>query len=258
MENDLVSVITPSYNSSLYIEATIQSILAQTYSNWELLITDDCSTDNTIDIVNRYVQQDSRIKLFCLEKNSGAGIARNHSIREARGRYIAFCDSDDRWLPEKLERQIAFMKKKDAAFSYTSYYVCSEGEEIRGKILCKPTINYYSLLKDNSIGCLTAMYDTHILGKMYMPEIRKRQDWGLWFLIIKKIKIAYGLQEPLAIYRVRKSSVSSNKWNLIKFNLNVYRTVLHFSFLQAWCTFLFLFLPTYMYKKWRQQKNSVK
>ena len=103
-----MSIITPSYNSSLYIEATILSILAQTYSNWELLITDDCSVDDTTDIVNRYVQQDKRIKLFCLEKNSGAGIARNNSIKEARGHYIAFCDSDDRWLPEKLEQQIAF------------------------------------------------------------------------------------------------------------------------------------------------------
>ena len=117
----LVSIITPSYNSSSFIAETIESILSQTYLNWELLITDDCSTDRSVEIIERYIQRDSRIKLFRLEKNCGAGVCRNRSISEAKGRFIAFCDSDDRWRPEKLEKQLAFMREKDCALSYTSY-----------------------------------------------------------------------------------------------------------------------------------------
>lgn len=250
MGNGLVSIITPSYNSSLYIEATIQSILAQTYSNWELLITDDCSVDDTTDIVNRYVQQDKRIKLFCLEKNSGAGIARNNSIKEARGHYIAFCDSDDRWLPEKLEQQIAFMEQKNVAFSYTSYYESLEDDRKLWLIDCNLTMNYHDFLR-GSVGCLTVVYDVGILGKVYMPEIRKRQDWALWLLLVKQCSCALGIQQPLAIYRLRENSISSNKWKLVKYNLNVYKEILHFSTIKSWFIFLFLFMPSYFYKKWR-------
>lgn len=255
MENDLVSVITPSYNSSLYIETTIQAVLAQTYSNWELLITDDCSTDDTVAIIERYVQQDSRIKLFRLEKNGGGGIARNNSIHMATGRYIAFCDSDDRWLPEKLEKQITFMREKGVVFSYTSYYECSEEGVIKNLVGCRHVMHYWDFLRD-SVGCLSVVYDANVLGKVYMPTIRKRQDWALWLLLIKKCKHAYGLKQPLAIYRLRKDSISAQKLKLVRYNLAVYKEVLHFSPLKAWLVFGFLFLPTYAFKRLRKFFNK--
>ena len=157
----LVSIITPSYNSAEFIAETIESILAQTYTNWELLITDDCSTDNTKDIVTKYIQQDNRIKFFRLENNSGAGVARNNSIKEAKGRFLAFCDSDDCWLPTKLQKQLKFMVDNGYEFTCTSYESYNEeGETKVGYIECKKEISYWTLLKDNSIGCLTSIYDT--------------------------------------------------------------------------------------------------
>ena len=131
----LVSIITPSYNSEAFIEETITSILAQTYTNWELLITDDYSTDRSIEIIKRYCQQDKRIKLFQLSQNRGAGICRNTSIEAAQVRFIAFCDSDDCWYPQKLEKQLAFMHKKKAALSYTAYMTCNEASQITGIVI---------------------------------------------------------------------------------------------------------------------------
>lgn len=257
MSNELVSIVTPTYNSSFYIGATIESILMQTYTNWELLITDDCSDDGTLDIVRKYMKRDPRIKLYCLPKNSGAGIARNNSIQKANGRFIAFCDSDDRWLPDKLEKQLSFMLQKECALTYTSYYLCAEDGDITGKMNCKPVVGYKDFVKDNCIGCLSAIYDSKVLGKIFMPVIRKRQDWGLWLLIIQKCKYAYGLQEPLAIYRQRAGSVSANKFNLIKHNLRVYREVLHFSLLKSWTLFIFLFVPNYVGKKLKNKVSNI-
>lgn len=133
----LVSIITPSYDCADFIGETIDSILSQTYTNWELLITDDCSTDKSRDIIREYADNDSRIKLLKLEKNSGAGVARNNSIKEAKGRFIAFCDSDDRWFPDKLEKQLAFMAAKDCQMSHTSYLTCDEVDKITGIVVCR-------------------------------------------------------------------------------------------------------------------------
>ena len=249
----LVSIITPSYNSAPFIVETIESILSQTYANWELLITDDCSTDNSIEIIERYVQQDARIKLFRLTENSGAGICRNHSIREAKGRFIAFCDSDDCWKPEKLEKQLAFMLERDCALSYTSYLVCYEQSRITGIVVGRAKETYASMQRDDGIGCLTAVYDTQKVGKIYMPELRKRQDWGLWLKILEKCGVAYGMKEPLAIYRVRSGSISRNKLSLVKYNLNVYKKILRFSALKSYLFFYFVFLPTYFMKKLGQK-----
>ena len=249
----LVSIITPSYNSAPFIVETIESILSQTYDNWELLITDDCSTDNSIEIIERYVQQDARIKLFRLTENSGAGICRNHSIREAKGRFIAFCDSDDCWKPEKLEKQLAFMLERDCALSYTSYLVCDEQSRITGIVVGRAKETYASMQRDDGIGCLTAVYDTQKVGKIYMPELRKRQDWGLWLKILEKCGVAYGMKEPLAIYRVRSGSISRNKLSLVKYNLNVYKKILRFSALKSYLFFYFVFLPTYFMKKLGQK-----
>lgn len=245
----LVSIIMPTYNSAKYIEQTIDAIRAQTYTNWELLITDDFSEDNTIEIVSKYVELDSRIKFFKLNRNSGAGVARNNSIHYAQGVYIAFCDSDDIWLPEKLEKQIAFMQKNNCAFSFSSYLTCSEEGENIGIVICPRLITYKSNLRDCKIGCLTAIYDTQKLGKIYMPLIRKRQDWGLWMKILKDVKIGMGIKEPLAIYRHRNNSISRNKKSLIKYNIRVYQEVLGWSRIRATLFFIFCFTPSYIMKR---------
>lgn len=253
----LVSIVTPSYNSSGFIRETIESIIAQTYQYWELLITDDCSIDNSIEIVEQFVQKDSRIKLFRLGKNCGAGICRNNSIKEAKGRYIAFCDSDDVWMPNKLEKQLAFMEEKNCALVYSSYMQMDEQRHVYGAVICKKEETLKSMIKDSGIGCLTAMYDTVKVGKMYMTALRKRQDWGLWLTILMKCGVAYGVKEPLAYYRVRRESISANKWALVEHNINVYRQILNYSTIRAYLTFFFVFLPNYAMKKLRVRINSM-
>ena len=225
----MVSVITPTYNSSKYIRYTIESIISQTYKNWELLITDDFSSDNTIQIIESYAKNDSRIKLFKLEENSGAGIARNFSINKAQGRYIAFCDSDDQWKKNKLEFQLKFMKENNLVFSFTDYDIIDEQVISKGHIKCPKILTYNKLLKNNYIGCLTVIYDTKTLGKLLMPKIRKRQDWVLWLSIMKKIKFTKGHNTSLSIYRDRIHSISSSKFDLLKYNWSVYHKELGFN-----------------------------
>lgn len=257
--SSLISIITPSYNSSRFIAETIESVLVQTYQNWEMLITDDCSKDDSVEIIQRYTKKDPRIKLFQLEKNSGAGVCRNNSIREAKGRYIAFLDSDDRWYPSKLEKQIAFMEQQGCAVSYTSYDVCDENGKLTGVVYCKKKIGYCSIIIDNGIGCLTGMYDTEKVGKVYMPEIRKRQDWALWISLIKKCGCAYGMKgDVLSLYRNVSHSISSNKINLLKYNWRLYKEVLGFSFLKAFIILFFCFSPHYIYKKLKINFDSEK
>lgn len=245
----LVSIITPAYNCADFIADTIESIVSQTYTNWELLITDDCSTDGTCDVVARYTRKDERIRLFKLERNSGAGAARNNSITQASGRFIAFCDSDDRWYPEKLEKQLAFMAEKDCGLSYTSYMTCDEKGGEHGIVVCRKRETFFSTQCDCGIGCLTAVYDTEKVGKVMMPLIRKRQDWGLWLKVLSRCKVAYGMKEPLAIYRLRSDSLSRKKRSLIKYNLAVYKEVLGWSSFKSYLFFWLVFSPSYLTKK---------
>lgn len=247
----LVSIITPSYNCERFIRQTIESIIAQTYSNWELLVTDDCSTDATRSIVEEYAAVDSRIKLHCLEKNSGAGVARNEAIRSARGRYIAFCDSDDMWLPNKLEVQLRAMDESGCPVGYASYLTCDEDGNQNGIVVAYKEISYREILRDDSLGFLTCIYDTDRLGKVYLPDLRKRQDWGLKIALLKKSGRAVGVIEPLAVYRLRSGSLSNKKFGLVKYNVQVYREVLKYSPLHAWTKFLFDFMPHYFAKKLR-------
>lgn len=246
---DLVSIIMPTYNSERYVGNSIESIIAQSYKNWELLITDDCSTDSTYSLVSNFIEKDSRIKLFRLEKNSGGGVARSYSIKNAHGRYLAFCDSDDLWLPTKLECQLAFMKEKRCCLSYSSYLTCEENGSITGIVIANSTTNYKQESIDNRIGCLTAIYDTEKFGKVYFPSIRKRQDWGFMIRVLEKCNIAYGMKEPLAIYRMRTGSISSNKAVLVKYNIKFYHEVLHYGWLKSILKFMFLFMPVYIFKK---------
>lgn len=257
MRQELVSVIMPTYNASKYLADSIESILAQTYTNLELVITDDCSTDNTHSILEEYSRKDSRVKVEYLETNRGPGIARNKSIERAKGRYIAFCDCDDRWFPDKLEKQIAHMTRKDCALCSSSYLICNENNEVTGINISPKHITLGMLKRDNKIGCLTAIYDIERLGhKFYMPAIRKRQDWALFLNILKECQICFCLTEPLAYYRLRPKSVSSDKFSLVKYNVNVYETVFGYTWLKSYLYFFFRFLPTYTLKVLKRKRDS--
>jgi len=239
MRNELVSIITPLYDSEEFISRTIESVLSQKYKNWEMIIIDDCSNDNGVNIVKKYKKNNKQIKLVQLSKNSGAAVARNKGIKKANGKYIAFLDSDDLWHPEKLEKQISFMKKKDYAFTYTNYQKMTESGDLTGVTVKSPSkLDYKKALHTNYIGCLTAIYNAKKLGKLYMPEIRKRQDYGLWLKILKRVN-GYGLDENLAYYRVRDNSVSANKFNLIKYNWKLYRDIENLSLVRSFYYILY-------------------
>jgi len=256
---DLVSVIMPTYNSSATLQRSVDSILNQTYTNIELLITDDCSKDNTADLIRSIAEADSRVHPTLLTSNFGPGYARNDAIKRAKGRYIAFCDSDDRWFPDKLEKQIAFMNEKQCALSYTSYLVCDENDNDVGIVVAPERIDLSMLKRDNKIGCLTAIYDTQLLGqKYYMPTLRKRQDWALFLTILMKCGVACGITYPLAYYRITTDSVSSNKFSLVKYNVRVYQQILGYSKFKSYCYFLFCFFPSYSLKVLKNKVNSIK
>ena len=232
--NNLVSIITPSYNSSKFIAQTIESVLSQTYDNWEMIIVDDVSPDNSNEIIEKYVQRDSRIKLIELEKNSGPAVARNRAIEEASGRYIAFLDADDLWMSDKLQKQIDFMKTHNYELTYTAYETMSEdGVNLHFTITPPKKLNYQELLKANKIGCLSAIYDSKRIGKVYMPLIKKRQDYGLWLRVLKKVDYAYGMDEVLGCYRIMSNSVSSNKLDLLKYNYRLFKEHENFSTLKS-------------------------
>jgi teichuronic acid biosynthesis glycosyltransferase TuaG len=222
--NDVVSIITPSYNSEKYISEAMLSVQNQTYANWELIIVDDHSKDKTVAIVQNFMDDDLRIHLIQLNKNSGAGIARNTALNAATGRYIAFLDSDDLWKPEKLAKQIQFMKKYDLPFTF-SFYDCidEDGNELNTRVQAPTKLKYRQLFFCNFVGNLTGIYDTHFFGKIAISAIRKRQDWMVWLTIVKKIKVAQPVPESLAWYCVRQDSISASKLNLVKHNYAVYR-----------------------------------
>ena len=221
------------YNASTFLRETVQSVLSQTYESWELIMIDDCSIDDSFTIAQEHARQDSRIKLLQLEKNSGAAVARNKGIEAAKGRYIAFLDSDDAWSPDKLEKQLAFMQANDYPFTFAAYDKVNEAGKVFGHVGVPHKVTYSDLLKSCSIGCLTAMYDTEFFGKVYMPLIRKRQDLGLWLRLLKKTKYAYGLNETLGLYKVRSDSISANKKSAALFTWRLYRDIEKLSLLKA-------------------------
>ena len=224
MANDLVSVIMPVFNAESHVAEAINSVLHQSHENLELIAVDDASTDSSFKIISDI--RDDRLKCIRLEKNGGAGKARNEGIRLAKGRFIAFIDADDIWLKEKLQAQIKSMQETNVAFSYTDYYLMDEESKLTHRVSSLPSVNYQTMKRNNYIGCLTAMYDCEILGKMYMPERRKRQDWALWLKILSKTDRATGLQIPLAAYRKTENSLSRNKFSLMRENYQFYREVL--------------------------------
>lgn len=259
MESTLVSVIMPTYNAGRWVADSIESVLNQTYQNLELIITDDCSTDNTRDILRSYEQKDPRVKVIYVEKNLGAGHTRNKCIEHAQGRYIAFCDSDDRWMPTKLEKQLHFMQEKDCCMVYASYITCDEQGSNRGIIIAPSRQSLFQTKCDDKVGFLTCIYDTSKTGgKMYMPIQRKRQDYAYVLQILQKCQYAYGLKEPLAYYRLHPESISANKWSLIKYEMLTWRVVFGDSKPHAFLFFLFCFLPAYTWKKIETKYNNWK
>ena len=222
--DNLVSIITPAYNSAAYIAETIESVLAQTYTNWEMLIVNDYSKDNTAEIVQSYAKKDKRIKLINLQQNSGAAAARNTAIQNAKGRYIAFLDSDDLWKKEKLQKQIEFMQRNGYAFTYTSYeHFKGTKENIQNQVQTPKSLNYKQALKGNKIGCLTVMLDRKQIANIHFTT-QKHEDYILWLNILKQGITAYGIQERLALYRTGNSkSISGNKLQSALWTWKVYR-----------------------------------
>ena len=251
MVEPLVSIIMPVYNSERFLEDAIRSVINQIYLNWELWLIDDNSSDNSKQIISNFTAIDKRIKSILLTVNSGAAIARNTAITRSEGKYIAFLDADDIWLPEKLLNQINFMEMNERSFTFTSYAIMDEnGKDLKRTIAAPETVRYKQLLKNNTIGCLTAVYNSEKLGKMLMPEIRKRQDYGLWLNILKKGVIGYGLQETLAMYRTGDTSLSNKKTNVLKYNWILLRKHQHLSFFVTLYYFIFfLFNKTLKYLK---------
>ena len=226
MKNNLVSIITPSFNSEKFINECIESVIFQTYKDWEMIIVDDCSTDNSRSKIISFANEDNRIKPIFLEKNLGAAEARNIALKKSKGKFIAFLDSDDIWKNNKLEKQINFMNKNDIAFSFTSYQPISENRVEKYSVIEVPKeIDYHSYLKNTIIGCLTVIIDKEKTGEFIMPNIRSSHDMALWLLIMKRGFSAFGLNENLAYYRIVSNSNTSKKWKAVKEVWEVYRKV---------------------------------
>jgi teichuronic acid biosynthesis glycosyltransferase TuaG len=228
-----VSIIMPTHNSGKFVAQSVESVINQTYKDWELLITDDCSSDNTCSIVEEFIKVDGRIKLFRLTQNVGGALARRHSIDRATGRFIAFCDSDDLWTPDKLEKQISFMLANNFVFTFTPYHIIDEDGKSLGLSTTRPKVNYRDILHTCDIGCLTAVYDRQQLGNMYMANIKKRHDYTLWLEILRKTPYAYSYPEPLGYYRLRRHSISRNKIKTMYYIWKVYREVEQIPFLKS-------------------------
>ncbi|WP_369184624.1 glycosyltransferase family 2 protein [Streptomyces sp. Y1] len=228
----LVSVVMPVHNSAATLGASVRSVLAQTHADVELLVTDDASTDGSMDLLQELARADERVLPQAAPEQGGAARARNLAMARARGEYVALLDSDDMWLPEKLERQLAFAAGGDAPLTFTSYFKV-DGDHVgeaadfvpNGRVVeARERVTYRDMLVQDHIGALTAMYDRKVLGTRLMPDMPKRQDYALWLSIMRDGHPARGLREPLAVYRSgRAGSLSSNKLALVEHNWALYR-----------------------------------
>jgi glycosyltransferase involved in cell wall biosynthesis len=222
----MISIITAAYNCAAYIGDTIRSVQNQTTGNWEMIIIDDNSTDNTLAIIKAEAAADSRIRYLVNIANLGPAKTRNRGIELATGKYLAFLDGDDLWLPDFIEVSMSFMETHNYPFVFSSYKRVDEAlQSLYTDFIVPQKVNYGSLLKTCPISCLTAVIDVEHLGKFYMPDIPKRQDYGLWLSILKKTDHAYGIAQPLAVYRIRKNSLSRNKYKAMLYVWKIYRDV---------------------------------
>lgn len=251
--DDLVSIIMPCYNDAAYISDSINSVISQTYQNWELIIVDDFSTDNSKKIIRDYTIKDSRIKLIESESNIGPGLSRNEGIKISKGQYIAFLDSDDLWDENKLDFQINFMQKKNIAFSFTSYRIM-HGDKVSNTVIpVKKSVTYSNLLKINHIGCLTVVFDLKILNKKYfMPNLKRQQDLGLWLSILRNGERAMGCDQVLATYRVDRQKNMKNKFKAIYYRWKLFRKVECLSLFSTIYNFIiYLVLGSIKYLRYR-------
>ncbi len=228
MKEDLVSIIMPTYNCENFIENSIKSVIKQTYKNWELIIVDDCSTDNTNKTVEKYMNKYKNISYEILIKNSGAAVARNIGIKKAKGKYIAFLDSDDLWNEDKLERQVSFMKENNYFFTYTNYIEIDEDGQTNGiKVSGPKVITQRGMFDYCWPGCLTVMYDAEKVGIIQIEDIKKNNDYAMWLKICKKAN-CYLLNKDLAMYRKRNGSISNHSYiALIKWHYKLYKEAEH-------------------------------
>ena len=223
-----ISIITPTYNSERYIQETVTSVQQQTEENWEMIIVDDCSTDNSVAIVEEIATKDSRVKCYVLERNQGAARARNKGLEVAQGRFITYLDSDDLWLTNKLKHQVDFMERQGCAFSCTSYGVIDEfGKLLNKEIYMLPKVNYKGFLMNNLLQTVGIMVDISIVDKKHlvMPDMRRRQDAATWLHILKAGYDCYGIDEVLALYRRTPGSLSGDKKKAVKGMWVLYREV---------------------------------
>ena len=243
---DKVSIITPSWNSEKYIINTVESVRKQTYSNWEMIIVDDGSTDDTFEIISNLAKEDNRIKIYKQRVNGGAAKARNRALQEVTGRFVAYLDADDIWKPEKLEMQVKFMKKHNYGFCCTSYEVIDdEGNALKKEVYMLSELDYMGFLTNNLLQTVGIMVDTHIVNKEYliMPDIRRRQDAATWLQILKAGYKCYGMKEILAEYRRTQGSLSSNKVKAVKGVWYLYRNIEKLSMpLSCYCFARYAFL----------------
>ena len=238
MEENKVSIIIPVHNAEKFIGKTIESVLNQTYKNWEMLLFNDKSKDDSLKIIKKYSEKDERIKVIDSKENVGVVVARNKLIEIATGEFIAFLDADDYWREQKLEKQIKYMKEQNALISCTEYIRVTEDEKEINDIIIKEIITYEDMLKNNYLGCLTVVYNANKLGKRYFKEREKNEDYVLWLEIVKETKIIFGLKENLAFYRVLNNSRSSNKIKVAKDRWEVYRKVERLSLFKSIYYFL--------------------
>lgn len=226
MLRDLVSIITPVYNAERFIKETVQSIIEQKYEKFELLLIDDHSTDNSFEIISSFAEADSRIKVLQTPSNSGAAVARNIGLENARGQYVAFIDSDDKWKKNKLKEQIEAMKKNKYSFTYTNFEMVSETNElIKEKVGLPEKLDYRELLKNTAIACSTVVIDRSVFGDFRMPEVRKGQDTATWLMLLRDGETAHLVNKVLGSYRIVKGSISSNKFQALKRTWNTYRNL---------------------------------
>lgn len=223
-----VSIITPVFNSSKFLEETIASVLNQTFTDWEWMITDDQSTDNSVEIIQKI--NDSRIQLILSDKNGGAGHARNLSLKQASGRFITFLDADDFWEPNFLEEMISFMKKENTELAYSNYARCDANlNPVIDDFKADKPVTFDNLLKTCRLSLLSSMYDSQKVGKEYFPEGSKREDHVMWLNLLKKIPVGKPLPKTMAKYRMHQSSISRKKSNIVKDQYLVYKDYMNFS-----------------------------
>ena len=240
VDNDLVSIVMPAFNSAKWIKEAISSVQEQTYTHWELIISDDCSNDDTITIIERAAKNDSRLHVLKSDKNQGAALARNKALKETQGRFVAFLDSDDLWSKDKLEHQLNFMKSNHYGMCYTSYDLINELGQYKKTIRVPENVTYDSYLKRPITCTHTILFDSTIVSKdlMLMPDIKRGQDGATWLHILKTGIVGYGLDESLAMYRRHEGSLSNNKFKAIKRMWFLYRKVEKLPLLYASCCFI--------------------